>query len=179
MDKQQLEVIEEKPMGDNDIKTYFPNAQIILYNKLNDMDHIDELLPRDKSYAFILIEDSPNKGHWVCIDKLKNQINFFDSYGGAPDSQLKWTPMEERQELGQAEKKLTQLLKGSGYKVNYNPVKYQEKGSDIQTCGRHCCMRIKQMLEGKDLDDYLKFMNNAKKSYNMDYDEVVSFFIRR
>jgi hypothetical protein len=179
MDKEQLEVIEEKPMGDNDIRTYFPNAKIKLYNELNDMNHIDELLPDNKDYAFILIEDSPNKGHWVCIDKLKDEINFFDSYGGAPDSQLKWTPMEQREELGQGEKKLTQLLKGSGYKVNYNPVKYQEVSSDIQTCGRHCCMRVKQMLDGKDFDDYLKFMNESKKSTGMNYDEVVSFFIRR
>ena len=41
MDKEQLEQIEEKPMGDNDIKTYFPCAKIILYNELTDMDHID------------------------------------------------------------------------------------------------------------------------------------------
>jgi len=179
MDQSEIEQIEGTPMGDDDIKTYFPNAKIILYNKLNDMEHIDELLPNNKSYAFILIEDSPKKGHWVCIDKLNNKINFFDSYGGAPDSQLKWTPMEEREELGQADKTLTQLLKNSGYKVNYNPVKYQEKGSDIQTCGRHCCMRIKRMLDGDDLDAYHKFMNNTKKSSGMDYDEIVSFFIRR
>jgi hypothetical protein len=179
MDQQEIEQIEEKPMGDNDIRTYFPNAKIILYNKLNDMEHIDELLPNNKSYAFVLIEDSPNRGHWVCLDKLDNKINFFDSYGGAPDTQLKWTPMEEREKLGQEEKTLTKLLKTSGYKVNYNPVKYQEKGSDIQTCGRHCCMRVKRMLDGDDLDDYLKFMNKTKNTMGKDYDEVVSYFIRR
>ena len=110
MDQQEIEQIEEKPMGDNDIRTYFPNAKIILYNKLNDMEHIDELLPNNKSYAFVLIEDSPNRGHWVCLDKLNNKINFFDSYGGAPDTQLKWTPMEEREKLGQEDKTLTKLL---------------------------------------------------------------------
>jgi hypothetical protein len=179
MEQEQLEQIEEKPMGDGDIRTYFPNAKIILYKELNDMEHIDELLPNDKSYAFILIEDSPNKGHWVCVDKLNEEINFFDSYGGAPDSQLKWTSMENRKELGQADKKLTQLFKSSGYKVNYNPFKYQEKGDDIQTCGRHCCMRIKQLMDGKDLDGYHAFMNKTKKSTGMDYDEIVAFFIRR
>jgi hypothetical protein len=179
MDESQLEQIESRPMGDGDIRTYFPNAKIMLYNELNNMEHIDELLPKDKSYAFILIEDSPNKGHWVCIDRLKNELNFFDSYGGAPDSQLKWIGMEDRKELGQAEKKLTQLLKSSGYKVNYNPFKYQEKGHEIQTCGRHCCLRIKKMLDGNDLDAYHKFMNNTKKSMGMDYDDIVAYFIRR
>lgn len=179
MEQVDLEEIEEKPMGDNDIRTYFPSAKILVYNSLNGMAHIDELLPNNKSFAFLLIEDSPNKGHWVSLDKLNNQINFFDSYGGAPDSQLKWISEGQREELGQDRKTLTKLLKNSGYKVNYNPVKYQEKDSDIKTCGRHCVMRIKKMLENKDLDDYLKFMEGIKKSTGMDYDEIVSFFIRR
>lgn len=65
----------------------------------------------------------------------------------------------------------------SGLKVNYNPVHYQKDSPDIKTCGRHCCLRIKLMLQGKDLDDYNKFMEKQKNSSNMSYDEIVSFFI--
>lgn len=90
MDKGELEELEETSMGDDDIRTHFPNANIIVYNNLNDIDDISEVLPNNKSYFFLLIEDSPNKGHWVCVNKLNNKIEFFDSYGGAPDSQLKW-----------------------------------------------------------------------------------------
>jgi len=35
------------------------------------------------------------------------------------------------------------------------------------------------MLEGKDLDAYHKYMNQLKASRGLNYDEVVSFFIRR
>lgn len=179
MDESKLEEIEGKPMGDDDIKSYFPKAKIIVYNDLNDINHIDELLPMNKSYFFLLIESKKNSGHWVCIDKLKGVINFFDSYGGKPDSQLSWIPMEKREELGEDEKRLTQLFRESGYKVNYNPYRYQEMDGDIQTCGRHCCMRIRSMLDNKDLDQYYNYMEQMKKSRGMNYDEIVAFFIRR
>jgi len=179
MDEKQLEQIEEKPMGDDDIKTYFPKAKIIVYNDLNDIKHIDELLPMNKSYFFLLIESKPNSGHWVAVNKLNGKLEFFDSYGGKPDSQLSWIPMEKREQLGEDEKRLTQLFRESGLKVNYNPFKYQEMDEDIQTCGRHCCMRIKTMLDGKDLDQYHNYMEQMKKSRGLNYDEVVAFFIRR
>jgi hypothetical protein len=179
IDSDRLEQIEETPMGDDDIRTYFPAARIMVYNKLNKIDSIHQYLPNNKSYLFMLIEDSPNKGHWVCMNKLNNVIEFFDSYGGAPDSQLKWMGQENNQMLGQGHKKLTELLKSSGCKVTYNPVPYQEENQDIKTCGRHCCLRIKQMLKGHDLDKYNKFMDDNKKSSGMNYDEIVSYFIQR
>jgi hypothetical protein len=166
-------------MGDNDIKSYFPKAKIVVYNDLNNTNHIDDLLPMNKSYFFLLIESKKNSGHWVCIDKLNDEINFFDSYGGKPDSQLSWIPMEKREQLGEDEKRLTQLFRESGYKINYNPFKYQELDNDIQTCGRHCCMRVRAMLEGMNLDKYLNYMENLKKSRGMSFDEIVAFFIRR
>ena len=177
MDKEELEEIAETPMGDSSIHHYFPNARIVTYNELNDIDSIEELLPKNKSYFFMLIEESPNKGHWVAVNRINNKIEFFDSYGGEPDSQLKWIPMERRESLGQAEKRLTELFKKSGMKVQYNPVKYQEVAQEIQTCGRHCCLRIKTMLDGKDLDAYYKYMKSLKHSKGGSYDDIVSFFI--
>ena len=177
MDQEELEEIEETPMGDDSIKRYFPNAKIVTYKELNDINSIEELLPKNKSYFFMLIEDSPNKGHWVAVNRINNKIEFFDSYGGQPDSQLKWLPMETREGLGQAEKRLTELFKDSGMKVKYNPVKYHEVSQEIQTCGRHCCLRIKTMLDGKDLDAYYKYMKGLKNSKGVSYDEIVSFFI--
>jgi hypothetical protein len=179
MDEAQIEVIEETPMGDDSIHEYFPGAKIIKYSELNNIKSIDELLPKNKSYFFMLIEDSPSKGHWVAVNRINDELEFFDSYGGQPDSQLKWIGMEERVGLGQASKRLTELFKDSGMEVNYNPVKYQEKGDDIQTCGRHCCLRIKMMLEGKDLDAYNNYMEALKHSSGMNYDEIASFFINR
>jgi hypothetical protein len=177
MEQEEIEQLEETPMGDDDIRTHFPDAKIIIYNKLNDIDSIDVLLPKNKSFFFLLIEDSPNKGHWVCVNELNDKIEFFDAYGGAPDSQLKWMDPNQNKLLGQGKKRLTELLAKSGKKVHYNPVHYQEDNPDIKTCGRHCCLRIKMMMKGKDLDAYNSFMENQKSSTGMNYDEIVSFYI--
>jgi hypothetical protein len=98
--EQQEEQVIEEPMGDDDIRKYFPNAKIITYSSLNDFNDINELLPKDKDYTFLLIEDSPNKGHWVCVSKYGDVVEFFDSYGGQPDSQLKWNSKEKNNQLG-------------------------------------------------------------------------------
>ena len=50
MEKEQLEELEETSMGDDDIRTHFPNAEIIVYNKLNDINDISELLPNNSFY---------------------------------------------------------------------------------------------------------------------------------
>ena len=179
MNQEKIEQIEETPMGDDDIRTYYPNATIIAYKKLAQYKSILDLLPKDKSFFFMLIEDSPNKGHWVVVTRLGNKIEFFDSYGGAPDSQLKWIPEEQREMLGQGDKMLTKLFKQSGYKVYYNPYSYQEEDFDIQTCGRHCVLRVKTLMDGKDLDGHYRYLKEMKDSSGMTYDEIVSFFIRR
>lgn len=176
MDKEELEIVEDTPMNDADIRRYLPNANIMIYDKLNNMEHIDELLPHNKSYAILLVEQQPKKGHWVSLDRLGDTINYFDSYGGQPDAAIKYAPVENREMLGLSDKPLTKLLKESGYTVKYNPHKYQEKATDIKTCGRHVCNRIKQMQSNKSLQQYKDYMDNLKKSKGLNYDEIVSYF---
>jgi hypothetical protein len=45
--------IEKDPMGDDDIKKYFPNAKIIKYSELANYNDITQLLPKDKSFFFL------------------------------------------------------------------------------------------------------------------------------
>jgi hypothetical protein len=172
------QAVEAEPMGDDDIKRYFPNAKIIVYNDLAKYNSIDELLPNDKSFIFMLIESSENKGHWVGLCRYGDTCEFFDSYGGKPDSQLKWNSSTKNEALGQDEKYLTNLLAGHGGHVVYNPIKYQGAGGDINTCGRHCCFRIQNMRDGKNLDDYYNHMKRLKNNMGVDFDGVVANFIR-
>jgi hypothetical protein len=34
------------------------------------------------------------------------------------------------------------MLKASKYKVVSNPYHFQKEGGDVNTCGRHCCVRL-------------------------------------
>jgi hypothetical protein len=179
LNEQQEEQVIEEPMGDDDIRKYFPNAKILTYSQLNDYDTIEDLLPSDKDFAFVLIEDSPNKGHWVALTKYGNTTEFFDSYGGQPDSQLKWNSKDKNKKLGQSQKKIVDMFNKFGGRAVYNPVSYQSNNEDVNTCGRHCTFRILNMKQGKDLDDYYKYMKQLKSHSGKSFDEVVANFVSK
>ena len=180
--KKEMEVVEElvdEPMGDDDIKTYLPNAKIILYNDLKKYNNIDEILPHKKSFAIILYLNSPRSGHWCSIMKPNDkQIEFFDSYGKCVDHPLTWLTKEQNEKLGIHSNYLGDLLKKSGKEIIYNNMCFQGKDSDISTCGRHCCFRIKCMRD-KDMNifQYQKMMKNVKNKMNMSFDELVSTMV--
>lgn len=167
----------EEPLGDDDIRKYLPDSLILKYSKLAKYGDIHQLLPGETSYCIILYEDSPNKGHWVCLLKYNDIIEFFDSYGGTVDSPLKWNADHTNVALGQ-HPYLTNLLQNCEEEVIYNPVDYQSEKNDINTCGRHCVFRILNLIkEGKTLADYYKLMTDIRKKSKATYDEIVSFFI--
>jgi hypothetical protein len=173
---------EQTPMGDADIHRYAPTDKIFSYSQLAGISDIDQLFKTEKDSCFLLYEHSKNNGHWVCLCRYSdgNQpvIEFFDSYGGAPDTQLRWTPQQTRMGLGITRPFLTSLLKkaeSDGFDIIHNKMDYQSENPEIATCGRHCCMRIK-MLDDKNLtlDEYNKEMKQLRKNSDMTYDEIVS-----
>lgn len=172
-----LEEIIEDPMGDDDIRFYFPNAKIIKYSDLERYDDIDKLLPNKIDYVFILYQDSPNRGHWCCVSKYEPYCEFFDSYGGRVDSQLGWVPCPIRKTLNQCRPYLSDLFNKSKYEIVYNPIKYQGESDDINTCGRHCVWRVKNLLKGSNLHRYFKMMKDAKNKSGLSYDEIVAELI--
>jgi len=174
-----VEEIIEEPMDDTDIRAYYPNAKIMRYSDLKNYKTITQLLPKDKSYAFLLYQQETNSGHWVLIMRYGSTIEFFCSYGSAIDAPLKWTNPRDRQMLGEAVPYLSNLLKSQKeFNVIHNPVQYQSKGSDKATCGAHDVMRLSQMLNhGQDLTDYYDFMSRVKKESGLSYDEIVANFV--
>jgi hypothetical protein len=174
-----VEEIIEEPMDDHDIRAYYPNAKIMKYGDLKNYKTIQELLPKDKSYVFLLYQHAPNNGHWVLLMRYGKTIEFFCSYGSQIDAPLTWTNPKARQMLGEGVPYLTNLLKAqSEFNAIHNPVQYQSKGSDKATCGAHDVMRLSQMLNhGQDLTDYYDFMSRIKKESGLSYDEIVANFV--
>ena len=174
-----VEEIIEEPMDDGDIRAYYPNAKIIKYSDLKNYKTIQQLLPKDKSYVFLLYQHAPNNGHWVLLMRYGKTIEFFCSYGSQIDGPLKWTNPRDRQMLGEAVPYLTNLLKAqTEFNAIHNPVQYQSKGSDKATCGAHDVMRLSQMLNhGQDLTDYFDYMSRIKKESGLSYDEIVANFV--
>ncbi len=175
-----IEKIEDTPMSNFDIKFYLPDVKIIPYSDLKFVKTINQILPKNKSYVIILYQNTQNCGHWVCLMRYDDTIEFFCSYGSKVDESLEWLPREKNFELGITEPYLTNLLKKTKLKVIYNPIPYQSKKDlDISTCGRHCVLRIIKMLEGFDLQEYFKTLYLLKKKLKIDYDKIVSGLITK
>lgn len=123
-------------------------VKVLTYNEMeNTANTIDDLLyPYDK--VIILYSTSESYGHWVCMFRVGNVIQFFDSYGYFPDDQRDFIPMEFFKKHYDKIPKLTRLLYESPYDKHYNEFRLQDKNT--HTCGRWCIVRL--LLD--DLDEY-------------------------
>lgn len=180
IDSSKLKEIEEDAMGNDTILFYFPKALIISYDKLKNYNYIEDLLPNDDSYVFLLYLSSKNEGHWTLISRHHGYIEYMDAYGGNPDNPLHWTNYNKRVELGEGEPYLTKLFDATKIDIYYNPIDYQSKSEEIATCGRHACFRLKTILNyNYDLNQYYDMMRTIKKENKLSYDDIVSEMIDR
>ena len=74
-------------------------CRIIKYSELSKYSDLDQLLSKDKDYVVILIENSPNEGHWCGLLRYTNMYERFDSYGFPVDADLKWATLQKRKQL--------------------------------------------------------------------------------
>jgi hypothetical protein len=171
-------------INDADISKYFTDApqKILKYSQLADIKDIDELLPDERDYRIILTESKRNEGHWCCIMKYtdsktgKKYIEWFDSYSGKPDSELKFIPDVIKKMLGQDKNHLTRLLKTvkEPYHILYNSTKYQTLKDGINTCGRWCILRLIMFHIGYTLPDFKAFIKESSKNAgNIPYDVLI------
>lgn len=171
------EILTEEPLGDDDIKSYLPDAKVMKYSALKNIKSIEELLPNEIDYVILLYEDTPNKGHWVTVLRYGDTIEFFDSYGNAPDKPLCWNDEITNEKLNQ-EPYLSDLFNLTDKKVVYNPIKYQGEGDDINTCGRHAVFRILNLIEkDRPLGEYYEIMKEIKRLTKSSYDDIVANLI--
>lgn len=171
--------IEATPMGDNNIRKYFPNAKILKYSELADIKDISQLLPQPKSFFFLLYEHTVNSGHWTVvnryIDNGRDTICYFCSYGSMIDAPLRWNSQSTNQQLGQDKPYLSALLQKSGKRIVYNKVQYQSKQSAIATCGAFDVLWIKANIrDGMTLQDFHEWIAEIKKETRLSYDEIVA-----
>lgn len=171
------EILVEEPLSNDEITKYLPGAKIMRYSNIKKYDNIDSLLNKPVDYAILLYEDKPNKGHWVCVLKYNDMIEYFDSYGGKVDNPLSWNTEDDNLSLDQRPY-LSNLFNKTDKEVIYNPIKYQDDSEDVNTCGRHCVFRILNLLEkDRSLGDYYEIMKEIKKETKSSYDDIVANMI--
>ena len=169
-------------MTGQDILSYLPNCKIIEYNDLGEYSEITDVLTKPIDFVIILIETiADNVGHWVCVLRYGNTIEFFNSYAEAPDVQKNTLISKAKNiEFNQTENYLTNLLVKSNFNIIYNKLQLQKYTNGSTTCGRWVCARILCLLnQNMDLKRFLEFMIDLKnKSKKMSYDEIVCMIIK-
>lgn len=171
-----LQQIKGYALSNDDInKILESDTEVFAYPKFAEMSHIDEAFDKLGRCVFLFLTESETSGHWLCIFKRKGHIEYFDSYGDAPDAQRKWLSQEQLDKLGESEPYLTKLLKASKYPVYYNTHAYQSDRNDINTCGRWCVAR----LICKDLDNrgFYNLVKDEMRKHNLKSpDDFVALF---
>lgn len=148
-------------------------VRILTYPELIKYDNIEDVLKPNGAFV-ILYLTKKNYGHWCCVTKHADRIEFFDPYGDSlPDEQFEKINIHFRKISNQIFPHLTYLLYKSPYKIEYNNYPFQKEKNNINTCGRHCVVRI--LLKDLLLDDYHKLIKKCCKKTNLNPDQFVTF----
>lgn len=158
----QINIIEDTPLTINNLLEFkYPvKTNAILYSKIrNKYNNIDELFNNNRA-IILLINKGYNVGHFCCLLKKNNIIEFFGPYG--------YTINKILNILGINDFILDELLKKSRYKIIYNKYQYETENNKIETCGLHVIIRIiKFNLSNLEYHKWLKYKN-------LKPDEIVS-----
>lgn len=147
----------------------------IVYKDLRKYATIEELLPTDNSFKIILLNDSQNSGHWVCLTRNGDKYNYFNSYGESYNQDLYIIPSTIRKILGSYDNYLNDLLKEK--KVVYNKVKFQHDKSAV--CGRYVVLFIIMNTKmGYSLKQFIDYLKEQKKETGKAYDELILFLTK-
>lgn len=133
-------------------------ANVLRYSELENYDDINDAMGDNNALLLLYQTTDKNYGHWTCIFRENNKLNFFDPLGIIPDDEIDWIPKNKRKVKYNNNRHLTKLLYNSGYDVVYNEIPLQKESDDINTCGRHCAVRL--IFREVPQNNYIKFMEN-------------------
>jgi len=128
-----MKTVKAHPLTDTEMRKILGPTKILTSRDLVNITRPDDLFDRQGRCILLYTPYDPTSGHWTCLLRKNDHIEFFDSYGEKPDSP---------EYLGDQEPLLTQLLKASGMPVYYNTRQFQKDRSDVATCGRWVCARL-------------------------------------
>ena len=167
-------------MSDSDFERYGLKQNIIKYSELKNYNNINDLLSEPFDFRIILIESDYNTGHWCCIVKYKNIIEYFNSYGTGTGYDFNFISRTVSRMLGQGRDDLLELLrtKEPHQELYYNKKRLQKNAEGINTCGRWVIARILSSKCGYELDDFIKKCEDKKKETGKPYDILVVDWIK-
>ena len=163
---------EKIPLSGDDIYQILNDTtKIYRYSDLHNIHSIDQLFTSGNSSIMLLFQvESENSGHWcILIKHAKTIYEWFDPYGLKMDEELKFADYNLRIHNNQRVGHMTALFaQNPNYKVIQNTTQLQRFLKDVNTCGRHCCVR--GLMKNTPLNKYVDLFKNQKN----DADYIVS-----
>jgi hypothetical protein len=172
LSQEQFLKIVNYPLSDTDIQKILKpsRTRIITYPelaKVSDINSVFDQLGR----CIVFIPISPTFGHWCCLIKSNNNIEWFDPYSVKVDGEKKWISKATLIKLHEEKPYLTELLQKTkvenGTKLTFNPYHWQKDTEGVNDCGRWTAIRCK--LYNKSLSE----ISDMIKKSNMTPDEWV------
>jgi hypothetical protein len=130
-----------KPLSNTDITSklqlYGINVNFLPYVQIKYVKNINDILP-----CILLYQLHFPIGHWCCLFRNDEGINYFDSTGNVPDELLitNFDNILGRKKLNADYTYLNRLLYENGEKVIYNEVELQPP--ETMTCGFWAGVRL-------------------------------------
>jgi hypothetical protein len=158
--------------GSDILKILNNNTNIIEYKQLYNIEDLEDIFINGS--CVILYRSAPNLAHWCCIFKNIYGLEFFDPYGCIIDNEIneieEMNPNYANNYYNNGHKRLLELVLKTGYnELTYNNYKLQQMKHNINTCGRHCAVRL--LFKNLNLEDYVDYL--FKISKNKYLDEIV------
>lgn len=179
-DLRQINKSEEIPLTDSDLNSLCPGVPITLFNALNDAGvTLDSILGAgDCGFVLFVQKEKPSlvSGHWLAAIRRASEgtVLLFDPYGGRSSPwNLNRTFISNRQldALDQSEPHLDNLVKAAGLKPVYSTVRYQRMKEGVNTCGRHCVVRV--LNREKSEEEYKEYISKFDE-FGLNPDQAVT-----
>ena len=162
MSRADLKRVENYSLSDDDIRKCLGSTSIFPYPQLKSFQSINDAFDAKGRCMMLILTTGPTEGHWVCMIKRPDHIEYFDPYGHKPDAEKKVIPKERLEQLNEAENTLTKLLLESGMPITYNTHPFQKLNGTMNTCGRHCIVRL--LYQRLSLEEYDALIKRSKLS---------------
>lgn len=157
-----FQTVAARELSDQDLHTLLPGVPITQYNELEGKAFGELVDARGRGIIFFVQKEEPRviEGHWLALLRQDDGVLLFDSYGGTKDPWYlasRWVSKRALEDLDQDAPVLADIVRASGLRPLYNPVRLQRMKEGISTCGRHCVVRLwHQDLQGEEYAHWLK-----------------------
>ena len=170
-----------KSLTDSELSSLCPGSPTTLYTELRDHSLPECLGPTGCGFVLFVERNDPDNtvGHWLAMVRRGNAVEMFDPYGarGGSDPWFldhTFVPPASLRELQESTPVMDAWIRQHGCMPVSNPYRFQVMKRGINTCGRHCAVRI--MNSQFDIHDYNAYIRHYCAMHQCTPDELVTMW---